>query len=85
MKKANGLPGLTYCGNGFFRYEDTNNPRLSGLDVAKRVGKFLEKRVEHIDSNSYQGKVIHVLQFSHLYKKDLERDIYKLKQKFESS
>ena len=67
------LEGLEYRGNGFFIYDDSSNPRLENLDVARKIGKHLSKRVTYISKSGYIGYTRHVLQYSHLNQKDAER------------
>ena len=66
MDKHTTLPGLTDCGSGYMRFEDADSPRLSNLEVAKKVGGFIGRRVKHISSNHYPGRKIHVLRFEKL-------------------
>jgi len=82
MKKANELKGLSYRGSGYLLYNDESSPRLSNLDVAKRVGGHLGKRVEHIGRTPHIGFHSHTLQYTHLYNKDVERSAKKLANKF---
>jgi hypothetical protein len=82
MENRTNLAGLAYRGNGFFAYQDESNPRMSDLDVARLVGKSVGKRVTHISSSPCLGHRMHVLQYSHLYKKDMEREASKLAHKF---
>jgi hypothetical protein len=71
--RAEEMPRLDYRGNGFFLYTDDQKPRMTDVDVARKVGGHLPKRVTHISSNHYEDKTLHVLQYSHLHKKDQER------------
>ena len=80
MKKN--IKGLQYRGNGFFLYTDESNPRLSDLDVAKKIGKALGKRVRHITSSPQLLFRAHVLQYEHLYEKDMERETKRLTEKY---
>ena len=68
------ISGLAYRGNGFFTYTDSSEDRMSELDVARKVGKSLGKRVKHICSTPYPGHIMHVLQYEHLFIKDEERE-----------
>jgi hypothetical protein len=74
------LDNLSYRGNGFFVYDDNSNPRMNDIDIAKKVGKHLSKRVTHIAHSPYVGYIRHILQYSHLFQKDQNRLIDQKKQ-----
>jgi len=82
MSKKTKIPGLSYRGNGFFLYTDTSTTRLTDNDVVQKIEKGLGKSVQHISSTAQVGARVHVLQYSHLYQKDMEREAKKLANKF---
>lgn len=82
MKKASDLKGLSYRGIGYLLYSDTSLPRLTELEVAQKVGRHLGKRVVHICSTPHLGRKDHMLQYEHLYNKDVKRQAKKLAHKF---
>jgi len=82
MKKASDLSGLSYQGIGFLLYRDESDPRLTEAEVLKKVGRHLGRRIVQICSTSHLGHRDTLLQYEHLYNKDVKRSAKRLANKF---
>lgn len=82
MKKASGLKGLSYQGIGYLLYRDESSPRLTEDEIIEKVAIHLERSVVFICSTSHLGYKDSVLQYEHLYDKDVRRSVRKLANKF---
>jgi hypothetical protein len=82
MNKASDLKGLQYQGIGYLLYRDEATPRLTKDEILRKVGRHLGKRVVHICTTSHKGHRDTVLQYEHLFNKDVKRATKKLETKY---